>query len=75
MIRPLQLRAISVVAAVALCISFASTSVRAQSDTPRGNALQIESPELEKAIAPDFGPRSIRSHRKQRQATSRYHQI
>lgn len=61
MIRPLQLRAISAVAAVALCMSFASTSVRAQSDAPRGDAPQIESPEPEKARAPDFGPQTARA--------------
>jgi L,D-transpeptidase YcbB len=61
MIRPLQVRAISAVAAVALCMSFASTSARAQSDTPRGDALQIESPELEKVRAPDFGPQTARA--------------
>jgi hypothetical protein len=61
MIRPLQLRTISAVAAVALCVSFASTSVRSQSDTPRGDALQIESPELEKARVPDFGPQTARA--------------
>jgi L,D-transpeptidase YcbB len=58
---PLHCPLISGVAAISLCVCFAFTPVKAQSDTPQNDTRQIERPEENKASAPDFGPQTARA--------------
>jgi murein L,D-transpeptidase YcbB/YkuD len=61
MIRPLHSRAMSCMAAVAICMCVSPTPVRAESDAPPDHTRQAGLPEQEKASAPDFGPQTARA--------------